>query len=49
MIGKAEITWMGENPRFVVTSLSALGVDAWALHEEIYSARGETENHIKEE
>ena len=42
---KAEVMALGENPRFVVTSLS--GLDAGILYEEIYCARGQTENFIK--
>lgn len=45
---KAEQTGDKSNPRFIVTSLS---VDAWtakALYEELYCARGECENRIKE-
>jgi hypothetical protein len=39
----------GANPRFVVTSL---GAEAWAarpLYEELYCARGEMENRLKEQ
>lgn len=36
------------NPRFVVTSLTAEDIDARALYEDLYCARGEMENHIKE-
>jgi len=46
---KAEYLDKGENPRFVVTSL---GADKWAareLYEELYCARGEMENRIKEQ
>lgn len=49
VIGKAEITERGENPRFIVTSLSAEDTDARTLYEEIYCARGEMENRIKEQ
>jgi hypothetical protein len=35
------------NPRFVVTSLT--GVEAASLYEEVYCARGEMENRIKEQ
>ena len=46
VIGKAEITIRGENPRFVVTSLA----DAPAtVYEAIYCARGDMENRIKEQ
>jgi Transposase DDE domain group 1 len=39
----------GENPRFVVTSLSADEVDARTLYEDRYCARGDMENRIKEQ
>jgi len=46
---KAEYLDKGENPRFVVTSLTA---DEWAaqeLYEKLYCTRGEMENRIKEQ
>lgn len=46
VIAKAEHTAQGANPRFVVTSLSG---DAQALYDDIYCARGEMENRIKEQ
>ncbi len=49
VIGKAEYVAKGENPRFVVTSLSADEFDARTLYEEQYCARGEMENRIKEQ
>ena len=49
VVGKAEHTLKGPNPRFVVTSLSAPGCDARALYEDVYCARGEMENRIKEQ
>lgn len=48
VIGKAEVTRLGSNPRFVVTSLDAHDWDARALYEDLYCARGEMENRIKE-
>lgn len=42
---KAEVMALGENRRFVVTSLA--GVDAGTLYEDIYCARGQSENYIK--
>ncbi|MFX8828947.1 transposase, partial [Acinetobacter baumannii] len=39
----------GPNPRFVVTSLGADRHDARALYEDVYCARGEMENRIKEQ
>jgi hypothetical protein len=49
VIGKAEYLAKGENPRFVVTSLSAEKIDARALYEEEYCGRGDMENRIKEQ
>ena len=37
------------NPRFVVTSLPMAHVDAQTLYEDVYCARGEMENRIKEQ
>jgi hypothetical protein len=37
------------NPRFVVTSLAAEQIDARTLYEDLYCARGEMENRIKEQ
>jgi hypothetical protein len=49
VIGKAEHLAKGENPRFVVTSLSTKTLDARALYEDLYCARGDMENRIKEQ
>lgn len=49
MVGKAEHTPKGSNPRFVVTSLGPERHDARALYEDVYCARGEMENRIKEQ
>jgi len=51
VVGKAEHTLDGSNPRFVVTSLKRTRVayDARALYEELYCARGEAENRIGEQ
>jgi len=49
VVAKAEYLDKGENPRFVVTSLTP---DKWPdrqLYEEFYCARGEMENRIKEQ
>ena len=46
VIHKAEHNSHGDNPRFVVTSLSE---DPQTLYEQIYCARGEMENRIKEQ
>ena len=48
VVGKAEHLPQGANPRFVVTSLSAATWAAPALYEQLYCARGEMENRIKE-
>jgi hypothetical protein len=49
VVGKAEHLAAGANPRFVVTSLSPEQYDARALYEDLYCARGEMENRIKEQ
>lgn len=49
VIGKAEYMEKGENPRFVVTSLSADEFDAKTLYEQQYCGRGDMENRIKEQ
>jgi len=49
VIGKAEHLSKGSNPRFVVTSLSAERYEPRALYEDLYCARGEMENRIKEQ
>jgi hypothetical protein len=49
VVGKAEHLSKGSNPRFVVTSLSAEELDARTLCEDVYCARGEMENRIKEQ
>lgn len=46
IIVKAEHTSKGDNPRFVVTNLPD---DSQFLYEEIYCARGDMENRIKEQ
>ncbi len=48
VVGKAEHLAKGANPRFVVTSLKKAKIAARALYEELYCARGEMENRIKE-
>jgi len=48
VVGKAEQLPGRSNPRFVVTSLSQEEYDARALYEDMYCARGEMENRIKE-
>jgi hypothetical protein len=61
VIGKAEVMMEGENPRFVVTNLPAKGFKAGkdkersgpftpaGLYEELYCARGDMENMLKQQ
>jgi hypothetical protein len=49
VVAKAEYLAKGENPRFVVTNLPAEAWSAQPLYEELYCARGEMENRIKEQ
>jgi Transposase DDE domain group 1 len=58
VIGKAEVTAVGDNPRFVVTNLPAEGFQAdedrarfvpQRLYDELYCARGEMENVLKQQ
>lgn len=49
VVGKAEHLAKGSNPRFVVSSLSPEELDARTLYEDMYCARGEMENRIKEQ
>jgi hypothetical protein len=46
VIAKGEHSDQGSNPRFVVTSLQG---EAQAIYDEVYCARGEMENRIKEQ
>jgi Transposase DDE domain group 1 len=48
VVAKAEHLPQGPNPRFVVTSLTA-EIDARTLYEDVYCARGEVENRLKEQ
>ncbi len=48
VIAKAEHLMKGPNPRFIVTSLKPSAINGRVLYEEIYCARGEMENRIKE-
>jgi len=48
VVAKAEHTGDKSNPRFVVTSLSRRDFDTRTLYEDLYCARGECENRIKE-
>jgi len=49
VVGKAEHLDKGQNPRFVVTSLSQDRYDACCLYEQLYCGRGDMENRIKEQ
>jgi hypothetical protein len=49
VVAKAEHIDGKENPRFVVTSLTSESWGAQALYEELYCARGDMENRIKEQ
>jgi hypothetical protein len=49
VVGKAEHLDKGQNPRFVVTSLSNQHCDARSLYEKLYCGRGDMENRIKEQ
>jgi hypothetical protein len=49
VVAKAEHLPKGSNPRFVVTSLPAGESDARTLYEDVYCARGQVENRIKEQ
>jgi len=49
VVGKAEHLAKGPNPRFVVTSKPSAEIEARPLYEEVYCARGEMENRIKEQ
>ena len=49
VVAKAEHLEKGENPRFLVTSLPAEPWAARPLYEQLYCARGEMENRIKEQ
>ena len=48
VVAKAEWTQGEANPRFIVTSLTAAHGDPRYLYEDVYCARGEMENRIKE-
>jgi hypothetical protein len=49
VVAKAEYLDKGENPRFIVTSMTAEQWAAQELYEDAYCARGEMENRIKEQ
>jgi hypothetical protein len=48
VVAKAEWTKGEANPRFIVTSLTRNEIEGQALYEDIYCARGDMENRIKE-
>ena len=49
VVAKAEHLAKGANPRFVVTNLDKQTAGARVLYEELYCARGDMENRIKEQ
>lgn len=49
VIAKAEYLDKGANPRFVVTNLPGREIHSRELYEDLYCARGEMENRIKEQ
>jgi hypothetical protein len=49
VIAKAEHLDQGANPRFVVTSLPSGTMEPKAVYEDLYCARGDMENRIKEQ
>lgn len=49
VVGKAEYLAKGANPRFVVTNLSKQDYNSRELYEDLYCARGDMENRIKEQ
>ena len=49
VVAKAEHLDKGANPRFVVTTLKKAEYGARALYEDVYCARGDMENRIKEQ
>lgn len=49
VVAKAEYLAKGENPRFVATNLKRSEYGAQVLYEDLYCARGEMENRIKEQ
>jgi hypothetical protein len=49
VIAKAEHMTKGANPRFIVTNISGSEIHSRELYEDLYCARGEMENRIKEQ
>jgi DDE family transposase len=46
VVGRAEVTAVDANPRFIVTSMKRSEPAARQLYEKVYCARGEMENRI---
>jgi hypothetical protein len=49
VVAKAEHLDKGSNPRFIVTSIERERIEAATLYEQLYCARGDMENRIKEQ
>jgi hypothetical protein len=49
VVAKAEHLDQGSNPRFIVTSIEMERIDGVTLYEQLYCARGDMENRIKEQ
>ena len=49
VVSIAEHLAKGSNPRFIVTSLAMATIDGQTLYEQVYCARGDMENRIKEQ
>ena len=49
VVGKAEWTRQGPNPRYVITNIPIQQIGATELYEELYCARGDAENRLKEQ
>ena len=49
VVGKAEHTRLGANPRFIISNIPASEIPARELYEIQYCGRGEMENRIKEQ
>jgi hypothetical protein len=49
VVGKAEWSGQGANPRFIITNIPAQEIGARELYEQEYCGRGEMENRIKEQ
>ena len=49
VVAKAEFLPRGENPRFIVTNIPEEQIPAQELYEDVYCARGNMENRIKDQ